>query len=225
MEVVAESEILRARARAFAPARQDVVGARARFRRRTIARSSRSPPTAFVVRFALRERLASTSFASSRVRRSSRGGRCSRRSPSSRTGSSSDLVYDTTATETSTPLIEVIRQRRGVCQDFAHFRDRLLAGDGPARPVRERIPVDDSRPPNGPRLVGCDASHAWVSTYLPSVGWVDFDPVNNLMPEERHVTVAYGRDYSDVTPVRGVLVGGGRHIVHVSVDVAPLYED
>jgi transglutaminase-like putative cysteine protease len=134
------------------------------------------------------------------------------------------LVYDTTATETSTPLAEVVRQRRGVCQDFAHFEIGCLRAMGlPARYVSGYLST--TPPPNEARLVGCDASHAWISTYLPSVGWVDFDPVNNLIPEERHVTIAYGRDYSDVTPIRGVLVGGGRHIVHVSVDVAPIPDD
>jgi transglutaminase-like putative cysteine protease len=134
-----------------------------------------------------------------------------------------DLVYDTNATETSTPLSEVVRQRRGVCQDFAHFEIGCLRAMGlPARYVSGYLST--TPPPNEPRLVGCDASHAWVSTYLPSVGWVDFDPVNNMMPGERHVTVAYGRDFGDVSPIRGVLVGGGRHQVHVSVDVAPTDE-
>jgi transglutaminase-like putative cysteine protease len=133
----------------------------------------------------------------------------------------SDLVYDTAATETSTPLAEVVRQRRGVCQDFAHFQIGCLRAMGlPARYVSGYLST--LPPATGPRLVGCDASHAWISTYLPSVGWVDFDPVNDLVPEERHVTVAYGRDYGDVTPIRGVLVGGGRHIVNVSVDVEPI---
>ena len=135
-----------------------------------------------------------------------------------------ELTYDTTATDASTPLSEVVQQRRGVCQDFAHFQIGCLRAMGlPARYVSGYLST--TPPANGPRLVGCDASHAWISTYLPSVGWVDFDPVNDLMPEERHVTVAYGRDYGDVTPIRGVLVGGGRHIVHVSVDVAPMTDD
>jgi transglutaminase-like putative cysteine protease len=134
------------------------------------------------------------------------------------------LVYDTTATETSTPLTDVIRRRRGVCQDFAHFEIGCLRAMGlPARYVSGYLST--TPPASAARLVGCDASHAWISTYLPSVGWVDFDPVNDLVPEERHVTVAYGRDYGDVTPIRGVLVGGGRHIVNVSVDVAPLADD
>jgi transglutaminase-like putative cysteine protease len=135
-----------------------------------------------------------------------------------------DLVYDTTATETSTPLVEVVRQRRGVCQDFAHFQIGCLRAMGlPARYVSGYLST--LPPADGPRLVGCDASHAWISTYLPSVGWVDFDPVNDLVPRERHVAVAYGRDYGDVTPIRGVLVGGGRHVVNVSVDVEPVPED
>jgi transglutaminase-like putative cysteine protease len=132
----------------------------------------------------------------------------------------SDFAYDTTATETSTPLADVIRRRRGVCQDFAHFQIGCLRAMGlPARYVSGYLST--TPPPNTPRLIGCDASHAWVSTYLPSVGWVDFDPVNNIVPGERHVTVAYGRDYGDVAPVHGVIVGGGQHVVRVSVDVAP----
>ena len=131
----------------------------------------------------------------------------------------SDFAYDTTATETSTPLGEVIRRRRGVCQDFAHFQIGCLRAMGlPARYVSGYLST--TPPPNSPRLVGCDASHAWLSTYLPSVGWIDFDPVNNVIPGERHVTVAYGRDYGDVAPVHGVIVGGGQHVVRVSVDVA-----
>jgi transglutaminase-like putative cysteine protease len=134
------------------------------------------------------------------------------------------LVYDTTATETSTPLADVIRTRRGVCQDFAHFGIGCLRAMGlPARYVSGYLST--TPPPNEPRMVGCDASHAWISTYVPSVGWVDFDPVNNTIAGEGHVTVAYGRDYADVTPIRGVLVGGGRHAVRVSVDVAPVAED
>jgi transglutaminase-like putative cysteine protease len=134
------------------------------------------------------------------------------------------LTYDTTATEASTPLTDVIRDRRGVCQDFAHFQIGCLRAMGlPARYVSGYLST--TPPPGKERLVGCDASHAWISTYLPNVGWVDFDPVNNMVPGERHVTVAYGRDYGDVTPVRGVIVGGGRHVVRVSVDVAPMASD
>jgi len=134
------------------------------------------------------------------------------------------LTYDPDATETSTPLTDVIQERRGVCQDFAHFQIGCLRSMGlPARYVSGYLST--LPPPGKSRLVGSDASHAWISTYLPSVGWVDFDPVNNMVPGERHVTVAYGRDYGDVTPVRGVIVGGGRHGVRVSVDVAPIAMD
>jgi transglutaminase-like putative cysteine protease len=136
----------------------------------------------------------------------------------------SGLTYDTEATVASTPLTDVIRTRRGVCQDFAHFQIGCLRAMGlPARYVSGYLST--TPPPGRPRLVGCDASHAWISTFLPNVGWVDFDPVNNMVPGERHVTVAYGRDYGDVTPVRGVIVGGGRHAVRVSVDVAPIVSD
>jgi transglutaminase-like putative cysteine protease len=135
----------------------------------------------------------------------------------------STFTYDTAATQTSTPLTDVIERRRGVCQDFAHFEIGCLRAMGlPARYVSGYLST--TPPPDRPRLVGCDASHAWISTYLPGVGWVDFDPVNNLMPEDRHVTVAYGRDYGDVTPIRGVIVGGGRHAIRVSVDVAPIVD-
>jgi transglutaminase-like putative cysteine protease len=79
-------------------------------------------------------------------------------------------------------------------------------------------------PPGKPRLVGADASHAWFSVYCPSVGWVDFDPTNDVLAGEEHITVAYGRDFSDVSPVSGIITGGGQHEVRVSVDVEPLSE-
>lgn len=76
-------------------------------------------------------------------------------------------------------------------------------------------------PPDQPRLVGADASHAWVSVYCPEYGWIDVDPTNNVLPSERHITVALGRDYSDVSPIKGVCLGGGQHTMRVAVDVAP----
>jgi transglutaminase-like putative cysteine protease len=134
-----------------------------------------------------------------------------------------DFTYDPAATLISTPLAEVMRHRRGVCQDFAHLEIGCLRSLGlPARYVSGYLLT---RPPPGkPRLVGADASHAWVSTFLPDVGWVDFDPANNVQPSDSHVVVAHGRDFSDVTPVRGVILGGGRHRLRVSVDVAELEE-
>jgi transglutaminase-like putative cysteine protease len=129
-----------------------------------------------------------------------------------------DFKYDPTATQVSTPLSEVMRHRRGVCQDFAHLEIGCLRAMGlPARYVSGYLLT---RPPPGKsRLVGADASHAWISTFLPEYGWLDFDPANNVQPTDKHVVVAHGRDFSDVTPVRGVILGGGRHQLRVSVDV------
>ena len=131
------------------------------------------------------------------------------------------FTYDSNATTVTTPVIDVFRTRRGVCQDFAHIMLSALRSCGlSARYVSgylETIP-----PPGKPRLIGVDASHAWVSVFVGPHGWVDLDPTNNLIPEERHVTLAYGRDYQDVTPVRGVILGGGAHHLSVSVDMAPL---
>ena len=118
----------------------------------------------------------------------------------------------------ATPLEEVLEKRRGVCQDFAHLAIASLRSLGlPARYVSGYL---RTRPPAGKaRLVGADASHAWFAVFCPDVGWVDFDPTNNLMPIEEHITLAFGRDYSDVSPVSGVITGGGAHEVRVSVDV------
>ena len=129
-----------------------------------------------------------------------------------------DFKYDPVATTVATPLDEVVANRRGVCQDFAHLAIACLRSLGlPARYVsgylRTHSPADKRH------LVGADASHAWFSVFCPSVGWVDFDPTNNLLPAEEHITVAYGRDFSDVSPVSGILVGGGSHEVKVSVQV------
>jgi transglutaminase-like putative cysteine protease len=129
-----------------------------------------------------------------------------------------DFKYDPKATTVATPLEEVLEKRRGVCQDFAHLGIAFLRSLGlPARYVSGYL---RTRPPEGkPRLVGADASHAWFSIFCPGTGWVDFDPTNNVQPGEEHITVAYGRDFGDVSPVAGILTGGGRHVVKVSVDV------
>ena len=131
-----------------------------------------------------------------------------------------DFKFDPTATTVATPLEEVLAKRRGVCQDFAHLAIASLRSLGlPARYVSGYL---RTHPPAGQaRLVGADASHAWFSVFCPDVGWVDFDPTNNLLPAEEHITVAYGRDYADVSPVTGVITGGGAHEVKVSVDVEP----
>ena len=131
-----------------------------------------------------------------------------------------EFTYDSRATSVSTPVAEVAKIRRGVCQDFAHFMIACLRSLGiAARYVSgylETLP-----PPGKPRLVGADASHAWISVWVPGAGWTDLDPTNNLQPGERHVALAWGRDYQDVTPVRGVVLGGGADTLEVSVDVAP----
>jgi transglutaminase-like putative cysteine protease len=129
-----------------------------------------------------------------------------------------DFKYDPKATTVATPLEEVWKNRRGVCQDFAHLGIACLRSLGlPARYVSGYL---RTRPPEGaPRLVGADASHAWFSIFCPGSGWIDFDPTNNIQPGEEHITVAYGRDFGDVSPVAGILTGGGNHTVKVSVNV------
>jgi transglutaminase-like putative cysteine protease len=129
-----------------------------------------------------------------------------------------DFAYDPKATTVATPLEEVLKKRRGVCQDFAHLAIACLRSLGlPSRYVSGYI---RTHPPQGtPRLLGADASHAWFSAFCPACGWVDFDPTNNLLPSVEHITVAYGRDFGDVSPVAGILTGGGSHTLKVSVDV------
>ncbi|HTV39423.1 MAG TPA: transglutaminase family protein [Candidatus Sulfotelmatobacter sp.] len=132
-----------------------------------------------------------------------------------------DFKYDSKATTVVTPLEEVLEKRRGVCQDFAHLSIACLRSLGlAARYVSGYL---RTRPPEGKeKLVGTDASHAWFSVFCPGNGWKDFDPTNNLQVSEEHITVAYGRDFSDVSPVAGILTGGGQHEVKVSVDVEEL---
>jgi transglutaminase-like putative cysteine protease len=133
-----------------------------------------------------------------------------------------EFVYDPEFTTVATPLAEVLKHRRGVCQDFAHLAIGCLRAQGlAARYVSGYL--ETQPPPGQPKLVGADASHAWFSVYIPDTGWIDFDPTNNQMPMDRHITTAWGRDYSDVTPLKGVIFGGGdEHRLSVSVDVANL---
>lgn len=128
--------------------------------------------------------------------------------------------YDPDATHVATPLAEVLLIRRGVCQDFAHLMIGSLRAMGlPARYVSGYLLTEP--PPGQPRLEGADASHAWVSAYVPDLGWTDFDPTNALRPGNSHITVAWGRDFGDVSPLRGVILGGGNHHVDVEVTVRP----
>jgi transglutaminase-like putative cysteine protease len=134
-----------------------------------------------------------------------------------------DFRFDTKATEVSTPVETFFEKRRGVCQDFAHLQIACMRSLGlPARYVSGYLRTVP--PPGKPRLVGADASHAWCAGWSPGVGWVDFDPTNNCIPSDGHITVAWGRDYSDVSPVHGVLLGGARHKLDTGVDVIPMDE-
>lgn len=132
-----------------------------------------------------------------------------------------DFVFDDTATDVLTPTSEIFARRRGVCQDFAHLQIACLRALGlPAKYVSGYL---RTYPPAGkPRLVGADASHAWMACMVRPGAWVEFDPTNDVHPTADHIVVAYGRDFSDVSPVDGVFLGGGDHRLTVSVDVEPL---
>ncbi len=132
-----------------------------------------------------------------------------------------EFLFDPSFSDVSTPLTEVIRARRGVCQDFAHLALAGLRSVGlPARYVSGYLETEP--PPGYAKLTGADASHAWCSVALPGVvgGWLDLDPTNDQVPPRHHVTVAWGRDYADVAPVRGVVLGppAGQEL-EVAVDV------
>jgi transglutaminase-like putative cysteine protease len=131
-----------------------------------------------------------------------------------------EFTYDPEATDISTPVTEVLARQRGVCQDFAHLMLSCLRSLGlAARYVSGYILT---HPPAGkPRLIGADATHAWVSVFCPGVGWVDFDPTNAQMPTCEHITLAWGRDFDDVSPLRGVILGGGEHEPEIAVTMVP----
>jgi transglutaminase-like putative cysteine protease len=129
-----------------------------------------------------------------------------------------DFTFDPTATTVATPLDEVFQLRRGVCQDFARFEIACLRAMGvPALYVSGYL--ETTPPPGKPRRIGADASHAWLAVHCPGHGWIDVDPTNNMFPSNGHVTLARGLDYGDVSPIRGVILGGGQHSLQVSVDV------
>jgi transglutaminase-like putative cysteine protease len=133
-----------------------------------------------------------------------------------------EFTFDPEATTLATPVAVVFRERKGVCQDFAHLILACLRSIGlAARYVSGYLETDP--PPGRERLVGADASHAWVSIFAGELGWFDFDPTNNLIPGDRHITISWGRDYGDVSPLQGVILGGGAHELDVSVDVARIY--
>jgi transglutaminase-like putative cysteine protease len=129
-----------------------------------------------------------------------------------------DFRFDSKVTNVRTTPEEVFRKRKGVCQDFAHLQIACLRSlNISARYVSGYL---RTHPPAGqPRLVGADASHAWVSAWCPGIGWIDLDPTNNVVPSNGHVTIAWGRDYGDVSPLHGLIQGGGVNDLSVSVDV------
>ncbi len=131
-----------------------------------------------------------------------------------------DFEFQPGATTVSTSVDEVLWQRSGVCQDFAHLMLACLRGLGlPVRYVSGYLLTDP--PPGMPRLMGVDASHAWVAAYSPLHGWVEFDPTNNQLADTRYITLAWGADFADVVPLRGVILGGGEQRMSVSVSVMP----
>jgi transglutaminase-like putative cysteine protease len=126
-----------------------------------------------------------------------------------------EFLYDQTSTSIDSPLPEVLRKKRGVCQDFAHVMIGAL------RSLRLSARYVSGYVRSGPKFQGAQASHAWVSVFIPDTGWMDFDPTNDLIVSDSHVTLAWGRDYGDVTPVKGVTLGGGGQTVSVEVYMRP----
>ncbi|MEI9935294.1 MAG: transglutaminase family protein [Ferruginibacter sp.] len=129
-----------------------------------------------------------------------------------------DFTFNPGFTTIATPSTEVLQARRGVCQDFAHLAIACIRSVGlPARYVSGYIETLPS--PGYEKLVGTDASHAWFASYIPGIGWIDFDPTNNVIPSTQHVTIGWGRDYFDIAPLKGVIVSSGSHHLSVSVDM------
>jgi len=127
-----------------------------------------------------------------------------------------EFKYDPKATSIDMPLADVFRNHRGVCQDFAHIMIGAL------RSLRLAARYVSGYVRSGSKLQGAQASHAWVSVFIPGSGWFNFDPTNDVMPTEGHVTLAWGRDYGDVTPIKGVTLGGGGQRIHVEVYLKPV---
>jgi transglutaminase-like putative cysteine protease len=132
-----------------------------------------------------------------------------------------DFSFKPGFTTITTPADEVFKARKGVCQDFAHLAIACIKSLGlPARYVSGYV---ETVPPEGEeKLVGVDASHAWFSVFIPGMGWMDFDPTNNIIPGSQHITIGWGRDYADICPLKGVILSSGPHQLHVSVDMRRL---
>ncbi len=135
-----------------------------------------------------------------------------------------DFAYEGGVTDIYTPVDHVLAERRGVCQDFAHLQIACLRSLGlPARYVSGYLMT---HPPEGKeKLIGSDASHAWLAVWTPGFGWVDLDPTNDMLPADEHITVGWGRDYGDVSPIAGMVLGGGEQTIDVAVDVRPVEEN
>lgn len=132
-----------------------------------------------------------------------------------------DLTYRPGVTHTGTTAAQTLQARAGVCQDYAHFMIACLRALGlPARYVSGYLRT--LPPVGGTKRRGADQSHAWISIWLGEAGWIDFDPTNNLRVRDEHVTLAWGRDFQDVSPLRGIILGGGRHAIRVNVDLDPV---
>jgi transglutaminase-like putative cysteine protease len=131
-----------------------------------------------------------------------------------------EFKFDAAATNVTTPVMKFFEERRGVCQDFTHLMISCLRSTGlAARYVSGYLLTRPA--PGKPRRFGADVSHAWVSLFIPGKGWVDLDPTNNMMPSAEHITLGWGRDFADVTPLRGVINGGGEQTLEVRVTVKP----
>ncbi len=131
-----------------------------------------------------------------------------------------DFEFDPEFSTVATPIHEVMKEKKGVCQDFAQIAIACVRAVGlPARYISGYI--ETLPPPGKVKLVGTDASHAWFSVYIPTFGWVDFDPTNNQIPKNQHITVSWGRDYYDVPPLKGVIYSTGKNKMKVAVDIRP----
>lgn len=135
-----------------------------------------------------------------------------------------EFKYDPEFSTIATPLRDVIQHKKGVCQDFAHLAIGCLRAQGLAARYMSGY-IETAPPPGKEKMVGADASHAWFAVYIPGFGWLEYDPTNNQLPNGQHLVLAWGRDFSDVSPLKGVAYGGGEHELKVAVDVIPQVKD
>ncbi len=135
-----------------------------------------------------------------------------------------DFTFTPGFTTVSTPLSVVMKERKGVCQDFAHLAISCIHSIGlPARYVSGYL--ETLAPAGKEKLIGVDASHAWIAVFIPGMGWVDFDPTNNQLATEQYITIGWGRDYFDIIPLKGVIMSSNPHELTVSVDVRRMPEE